>query len=80
MCQMAGMDIDRLERMSPSRFMAELEDLRPGVYEHLYAKGFHTQTEIVTELRRQSQGGKATPCRTQVKRKIGKEAAAQNDS
>lgn len=79
MCQIAGLDIDRLAQLAPSKFMAAMEDQWPGVYEHLYAKGFQTVSAIIAELRRQS-GGCEKPCTTKRGRKIGKEAAAQNDA
>lgn len=79
MCQMAGLDIDRLERMAPSKFMDAMADQWPGVYENLYAKGFRTISAIIAELRRQTSGCEK-PCVPPKRRKIGTEAAAQNDS
>lgn len=81
MVQMAGIDIDRLERTtSPSKFVAEMEDQWPGLYERLYSKGFQTTKKIIAELRRQTQSGSCAQPPAAPKKRIGKEAAAQNDS
>lgn len=81
MCQMAGLDIDRLEKMAPSKFAAEMADEWPGLYEKLYTAGHRTLQEMVAEMRRQTQGSCCeNPHPGKRKRTIGKDAVAQNDS